>query len=162
MMESLTQTVSGDTAALLNMLQNDFPLEPSPYSILAKRLNSTEEEVIERIKQLKEKGVIRRLGGIFDSKSLGYASVLCAMAVPKNQIDEITQVINSYEGVTHNYLRSHRYNIWFTLIGEEERCLQKIIDEIKYRTGIQKIMVLKAVKTFKIKVDFNLKGGIET
>ncbi len=143
---------------LLNIIQNEFPLESRPFLALANQLNMTEEEVIEIIKQSKENGYIRRLGGVFDSKSLGYTSTLCAVQVPEHRIEEVTNIINSYPGVTHNYLRNHNYNMWFTLTAQSIKRLEAIVNEIKSKTGIINIIVLPSTNTFKIKVNFNIEG----
>lgn len=143
---------------LLNIIQNEFPLESRPFLVLANQLNMTEEKVIEIIKQSKENGYIRRLGGVFDSKSLGYTSTLCAAQVSEHRIEEVTNIINSYPGVTHNYLRNHNYNMWFTLTAQSIKWLEVIVNEIKSRTGITNIIVLPSTNTFKIKVNFNIEG----
>jgi siroheme decarboxylase len=146
-------------AELLNILQCDFPIEGRPYLTIAKKLKVSEEDVINLVKTLKEEGYIRRIGGIFDSKKLGYTSTLCAVMVPDNKIDEVSIIINSYPGVTHNYLRKHLYNIWFTLTAQSNEDIKSIIEEIKLRTGIYNIMTLEAKNTFKIKVNFTVKGA---
>ncbi|WP_238881680.1 Lrp/AsnC family transcriptional regulator [Clostridium sp. YIM B02551] len=145
---------------LLNSIQEGFPLESRPYLALAKKLNITEEEVIKFIKELKEGGEIRRIGGVFNSKKMGFSSTLCAIKVPKERIEEVSEFINSYEGVTHNYLRNHSYNMWFTVIASTEEEIKRFINEIKYRTGIEDILYLPSTKMFKIKVDFHVKEKI--
>ncbi|MDF2614371.1 MAG: hypothetical protein K0S71_2157 [Clostridia bacterium] len=143
---------------LLNKIQADFPIETRPYLAIARELQMTEEEVINLIKQLKETGYIRRLGGIFDSRSLGYTSRLCAMHVDKGEIEETAKLVNSYPGVTHNYLRNHHYNMWFTLIAPSNEDLEHRVNEIKEKCGNRDMMVLDASKTFKINVNFNVEG----
>jgi DNA-binding Lrp family transcriptional regulator len=148
-----------DEVKLLNMLQDDFPLESRPFLTLANKLDMTEEEVIKLIKQLKENGYIRRLGGVFDSKNLGYKSTLCAMEVPEYKVEEVAHIVNSYTGVTHNYLRNHSYNMWFTLTAQSTEKIKSMIDEIRYKTDIKNIITLTSVNTFKIKVNFNIEGA---
>lgn len=143
---------------LLNIIQDNFPLESRPFLTLANKFNMTEEEVIELIKQYKEKGYIRRLGGVFDSKNLGYKSTLCAMEVPEDRIEEVAHIVNNYLGVTHNYLRDHSYNMWFTLTAQSMDRIESIIDEIKYKTDIDNVITLTSTNTFKIKVNFNIEG----
>lgn len=144
---------------LLNIIQDDFPLESRPFLTLANKLNMTEEEVIEVIKQFKEEGYIRRLGGVFDSKGLGYKSTLCAAQVPKHRIKEVASIINNYSGVTHNYLRNHSYNMWFTLTAPSTEQLELIFNEIKSKTKINDIILLTSTNTFKIRVNFNVEGA---
>ncbi|MFZ5591758.1 MAG: AsnC family transcriptional regulator [Bacillota bacterium] len=141
---------------LLDLIQSDFPRVSRPYLALAQQLGTTEEEVLKRLARMVEKGIIRRLGGIFDSRRLGYTGTLCALHVPEERIEEVARVINSYPGVTHNYLREHRLNMWFTLLAPGTEHLERIIAEIKAQTGIAEIHSLPAEKIFKIKVKFRL------
>jgi len=142
---------------LLNMIQTDFPLESRPYLKLARDLGITEEQVIGMIGEMKENGSIKRIGGIFNSKELGYNSTLCAASVPTERIPEAAEIINSYPGVTHNYIRNHEYNMWFTIIAPSIEYIEKLIEEIQLRTGIEKILHLPAVRLFKIHVNFEIK-----
>jgi len=141
---------------LINFIQSNFPLVPEPYREIGATLGIREDEVIDRIKHLTENGVLRRLGGIFDSRKLGYAGTLCAMKVPGDRISETAAVINSFPGITHNYIREHSFNMWFTVLAPSQDKLDEIINQIKNRTGINDIMVLPAEKIFKIRVNFDL------
>jgi len=142
--------------AILNEIQSHFPIEKRPYKVLAERLNLKEKEVIERVKRLYERGIIRRIGGNFHSHILNFKSTLCAAKVPKGKIDEFVRVVNSFPGVTHNYLRNHEYNIWFTFIAPSLEQIEKSLRYISEKTGIKDILNLPAVKMYKIKVDFEL------
>ncbi|HVI41267.1 MAG TPA: hypothetical protein VM577_11440 [Anaerovoracaceae bacterium] len=142
---------------LLNIIQTDFPLESRPYQKLANDLGITEEQVIAMIGELKENGSIKRIGGIFNSKELGYYSTLCAASVPVEKITEAAEIINSYQGVTHNYIRNHEFNMWFTIIAPSMGYIEKFIGDIKLRTGIERIINLPAVKLFKINVNFDMR-----
>lgn len=141
---------------LLTLVQSNFPITPRPFKELALNLGTTEEDVLVRLERLKEKGIIRRIGAIFDSKKLGYFSTLCAIKVPESRVDEVAKIINSYPGVTHNYLRVHDYNMWFTLIAPTAEEVEKILEEMRQRTGIKDLINLPAINFFKIKVNFNL------
>ena len=141
---------------LLDIIQSKFPIDKKPFYLLAQELDSTEEEITSRIGKLKKDGIIRRLGAVFNSKSLGYVSTLLAIKVPGQRIEEVANLINSYDGVTHNYLRNHDYNIWFTLTASSEKKLKSIIEEIKTKTGISDLLFLPATKLFKIGVKFDL------
>ncbi len=145
--------------SLLDRIQDDFPLSSRPFLQLAAEFGNTEDEIIKRIQVLKDEGYIRRLGGVFDSKSLGYTSALCGAEIEECFIEEATQVINSYVGITHNYLRNHRYNMWFTVTAGSESQLETILEEIKHKGIIKDLLVLKSIKTFKIRVRFGLKEG---
>ena len=141
---------------ILNEIQSDFPIVSQPFLELGKRLNLAEDEVVERVKNLKHRGVIRRIGGNFHSSRLNFSSTLCAAKVPEEKIDHFVEVVNSYPGVTHNYLRKHAYNIWFTFIAQDMDYIEEALKKISEQTGADEIRSLPAVKTFKIKVDFEI------
>jgi DNA-binding Lrp family transcriptional regulator len=141
---------------LLNLIQADFPLSPEPYREIGEALGISEEKVITRIRNMLDSGLIRRFGGIFDSKKMGYHSTLCAMKVEQSRIDEVAAVVNSYPGVTHNYLREHELNMWFTATAQSKDDLDKMLKQIKRDTGINDILSMPAEKTFKIRVNFVL------
>ena len=139
---------------LLNILQQDFPLVSRPFLTLAWKLGLSEGEVIDRIASLKDRGFIRRIGAVFEPQRLGYTSTLCALKVPPDRIEEVARLVNSYPGVTHNYLREDEYNMWFTLIGPTRENIEGIIREIEGKTGLA-VMELPALKCFKIRVHFD-------
>ncbi|MBC8059126.1 MAG: Lrp/AsnC family transcriptional regulator [Clostridiaceae bacterium] len=141
---------------LINLIQSDFPIESRPFLKLAKELDITEEQVINIIKELKANNYIKRLGGIFNSKKLGYYSTLCAIKVPSKRILEVSTLINRYNGVTHNYIRDHSYNMWFTVIAPSIEAAHEFIRDIKLKTGIEDLIELPAIKLFKVKVKFHI------
>jgi len=141
---------------LLNEIQTGFPITGRPFQELGVRLNCSEKEILARVRRLKSKGIIRRIGGNFDSKRLGFATTLCAAKVPEEKIREFIEVVNRYPEVTHNYLRDDRYNIWFTFVARSAELIDRYMEEIEEQTGVREILNLPAVKTFKILVDFDL------
>lgn len=141
---------------IINAIQSDFPIAPKPYHQLAKRLHLPAEEILRRVKALKSAGIIRRIGGNFHSQKLSYTSTLCASRVPEDKIERFVKVVNRYPGVTHNYLRNHDYNVWFTFIAPSSSSIEKALAEISEKTGVKEIYSLPAVSMFKIKVDFEV------
>ena len=141
---------------ILNILQTRFPVVPEPFDVVGAELGISGDEVLERVKRLKDNGVIRRIGAVFDSLKLGYVSTLCAARVPENQVRSFVEVVNGYPGVTHNYRRSHEYNVWFTFIAPDPDALEKALSEIRHRTGITDVISMSAVRTFKISATFEL------
>jgi len=142
--------------AILNEIQSHFPIGSRPYAEVGGRVGASEEEVLARVMAMAEAGVIRRLGANFTSRKLGYTSTLCAARVTPESLDHFVAVVNRYPGVTHNYLRRHRYNVWFTLIAESEERLNQILEEITRASEVLEILSLPAQEVFKIKVDFPL------
>lgn len=141
-------------------MQNDFPLSSQPYQELANRLDISEDEVLKRVQILKNKGIIRRIGAILDSRHMGYYSTLCACQVEEERIDEVAKVINSHQGVTHNYVRDHQYNIWFTITAPSHAYAEKMIQDIENNAGI-KVLNMPASKMYKIKVSLNMGENYE-
>ena len=141
---------------LLNEIQTRFPITGKPFQDLGVRLNWSEEEILTRVRRLKREGIIRRIGGNFDSRRLGFATTLCAAKVPEDKVRGFVEVVNRYPEVTHNYLRDNPYNIWFTLVARSSELVHRYMEEIKEQTGVREILNLPAVKIFKILVDFDL------
>ena len=141
---------------ILNIIQKDFPMVEEPFKAVAEKLGLNEDEVLKRIKYLKDDGIIRRIGAVFDSKKMLFASTLCAAKVPKDKLKKFVAVVNSYPGVTHNYRRKHDYNVWFTFIAPDEETLKKSLGEIRDKTGVTDIISMTAAKTFKIDATFEL------
>ncbi len=141
---------------ILNEIQSGFPVTSRPFLEIGNRLGLSEDEVIERIRRLKEDGIIRRIGGNFNSRKLGFTSTLCAAKVPEEKIAGFVEVVNGYKGVTHNYLRKNPYNIWFTFIAPDMASIEISLKEIALKTGVTDILNLPAEKMYKIKVDFEV------
>lgn len=149
-----TQSLDDLDRAILNEIQSHFPIDSRPYAEVGRRVGASEAEVLARVAAMAEAGIIRRLGANFTSRKLGYTSTLVAARVKPESLDRFVDVVNRYPGVTHNYLRRHRYNVWFTLIAESEARLNRILEEISQAAEVEEILSLPAQEVFKIKVDF--------
>ena len=138
---------------ILDIIQTNFPLDSNPYHIIGEQVGISAKEALDKVINLKKVGIIRRLGANFQSKKLGFRSTLCAAKVPQEKMELFVKEVNAKKGVTHNYLRDHTYNIWFTLIGPSWESVCKTLDDITAKTGIA-ILNLPAKKMYKIKVNF--------
>jgi len=145
---------------LLYQMQNSFPMEKRPFHTLAKELNSTPQEIIDLVQSLKDEKIIRQTSAIFDTKRLGYRSSLVAFKVDEERVDEAAKIINAHPGVSHNYLRNHDYNIWFTMAVEPDSKfgLEKTIEILSERTGAIESIILPTLKMFKISVKMDTTG----
>jgi siroheme decarboxylase len=141
---------------ILNDIQWTFPLVDRPFLELVKKYHITEDEIIHRIKKLKETGIIRQISAIFDTRKLGYKSALVAFAVDKNKIDEVANEINKHPGVSHNYERNHEYNVWFTLAVPPDGDMKVDLDKMASLDGVLKYRVLPTLKMFKIGVKLDM------
>ena len=142
--------------ALLNRIQSDFPLTERPFAAIGAELNLAEADVLDRVRRLKDLDVIRRIGGNFVPEKVGFVSTLCAARVPQDRIEAFSTVVNRYTGVTHNYLRDHSLNIWFTFIAPSMAEIEAHLAAIRRETGVEKILNLPATRVFKIRAHFDL------
>ncbi|MGI6435198.1 MAG: Lrp/AsnC family transcriptional regulator [Syntrophomonadaceae bacterium] len=140
---------------LLDLLQNRFPLIATPYQELAEELGLSEEEVIEKVQALRQQGVIRRIGAILDAGKMGYYSTLCACQVPTEHLEAVAAIINALPGVTHNYQRQHRYNLWFTLSAPSSEAVVRELRQLEQQTGV-KIVSMPATRNYKIDARFKM------
>ncbi|MEN6350147.1 MAG: Lrp/AsnC family transcriptional regulator [Syntrophomonas sp.] len=141
--------------AILNILQKDFPLDVQPFRLMAEKLNCSEDDLLNRVQRMKKDGVIRRIGAVLDARSLGFYSTLCACRVPAERIEEVAAIINKENGVTHNYLRDHDLNIWFTLTAPSFDEAMQIKNRMENDIGLN-IISMPTTKVFKIKVSFEM------
>ena len=139
---------------ILDAIQSRFPIAANPYAELAKLLVRCEEEIISRVLDLKHKGIIRRIGAVFDAAHLGYVSTLVAAEVPQEKIDAFVAQVNVMPGVSHNYGRKHRFNIWFTLTLPSVELIDRTIGDLRRAHGIESIYSLPAESLFKINAEF--------
>ena len=143
--------------ALLQTLQDDFPLTTRPWDALAERLGTTAEDVMGRIGRLKEEGVIRRIGPVLETDRVGLtARTLVLMKVPPERMDEVAEIVSGFDEVTHNYERDHEYNLWFTLITPSQERLKDALASIIAATGVPEegILSLPVTERYKIGVRY--------
>jgi siroheme decarboxylase len=148
---------------LLNAMQGAFPIEPRPYAAVARALEVPEERVLARVQELLDERIIRQVTPIFDTRALGYGSMLVAAKVDPEHPWRAARVVNSHPGVSHNYLRNHEFNMWFTIAVEERSKLglQGTLDVLQELTGAESIRQLPTLKLFKIRMDLEMEGGTE-
>lgn len=141
---------------LLSLVQEGFPLTPRPFRDLGEVLGLGEREVIERLDALQERGLVRRIGPILDMRRLGRSGILAALKVSRDEADELAEIVNQYQEISHNYLRPNEsgYNMWFTVSATEER-IQEVLAEIRRSTG-RRMLVLPTGRIFKIGVKFDI------
>ncbi len=121
---------------LINLLQRGMPIAERPFLEIAEQLNSTEEAVLERLNHLMANKVLTRFGPMFDAVCLGGAFTLAALAVPEERFEEVTEQVNSFDEVAHNYRRTHDFNMWFVVGAESEAQVNQVIDNIEKKTSL--------------------------
>jgi DNA-binding Lrp family transcriptional regulator len=148
---------------LLNLMQGSFALTRRPFEHVAGLAGLSEGEVMERVQRLLEQRIIREITPIFDTRALGYQSMLVAAKVDTEHPHRAAKVINSHPGVTHNYLRNHDFNLWFTIAVEptSRLGLDGTLDALAAETGAQSIRQLPTLKLFKIRMDLEMEQGTD-
>ena len=149
---------------VLNFMQGQFPLQPRPYEVVAQLAGLTEAEVMARVQRLLGDRIIRQVTPIYDTRALGYGSMLVAAKVDPEHPWRAAKIINSHPGVSHNYLRNHDFNMWFTLAveGDSKLGLQGTLDVLQELTGAESIRQLPTLKLFKIRMDLEMEGDTKS
>ena len=142
--------------SLLNLLQGNIPVCSRPFAAMAATLGVEEDFVLERVRELKAAGYLRRIGTFFNSANLGYRGTLVALEVAPSEICAVAETINRYNEVTHNYEREGKFNLWFTLLTLNSEREHNILQEIKSLRGVEEMINLKSNRKYKINVQFKL------
>ncbi len=145
---------------LLNLLQGRFALEPRPFARVAEEAGIEEAEVLSRTQRLLDERIIRQITPIFDTRVLGYSSMLVAAKVDAEYPHRAAKIVNSHPGVSHNYLRDHDFNMWFTIATEPDSKLglQGTLEVLQELTGAESVRQLPTLKLFKIRMDLEMEG----
>jgi siroheme decarboxylase len=145
---------------ILLRVQKNFPLNSKPFKVIADELNISENEIISIIQKQKDEKIIRQTSAIFDTKSLGYKSSLVAFEINEDKIDEVVKIINAHPGVSHNYERNHKFNIWFTMAVSPDTSLglEETIEALAKLTNANNFIILPTLKLFKISVKLDTTG----
>jgi DNA-binding Lrp family transcriptional regulator len=143
---------------LMNLLQSSFPLEPEPFATVARLAELPVEEVKSRTERLLRERIIREITPIFDTRALGYASMLVAAKVDSENPHRAAKIINSHPGVSHNYLRTHEFNLWFTIATPPDSKLgiEGTLDVLQEETGAESIRQLPTLTLFKINMNLEM------
>jgi len=149
---------------LLNLMQGSFPIAERPYAEVAAEMGISEEEVLADVQRLLDDRIIRQVTPIYDTRAFGYGSMLVAAKVDPEHPWRAAKIVNSHPGVSHNYLRNHDFNMWFTIAVEEDSKLglQGTLDVLQELTGAESIRQLPTLKLFKIRMDLEMKGDTES
>lgn len=149
---------------LMNLLQSSFPLDPEPFALVASEANLELDDVLARTKRLLDGRIIREITPIFDTRALGYESMLVAAKVDAEHPQRAAQIVNAHPGVSHNYLRTHEFNLWFTIATppDSKLGLQGTLEALMAETGAESMRELPTLTLFKINMNLEMEKGTET
>jgi DNA-binding Lrp family transcriptional regulator len=122
---------------IINVLQSGFPLTKEPYAEVAAQLGITENELITRLQSLLDNKILSRFGPMYDAQKMGGSFSLVALRVPEENFDAVTEVVNSYSEVAHNYQRDHDFNMWYVIATETPGQIGEVNRDIEQRTGLK-------------------------
>jgi siroheme decarboxylase len=148
---------------LMNLLQSSFPLQREPFELIASEAELALDEVMTRTQRLLDERIIREITPIFDTRALGYSSMLVAARVDSENPQRAARIVNSHPGVSHNYLRTHDFNLWFTIATppESELGLEGTLEALMRETGAESMRQLPTLTLFKINMNLEMEGGTE-
>jgi DNA-binding Lrp family transcriptional regulator len=148
---------------LMNLLQSSFPLDPEPFALVASEAELELDDVLARTKRLLDERIIREITPIFDTRALGYESMLVAAKVDSEHPHRAAQVVNSHPGVSHNYLRTHDFNLWFTIATppDSELGLAGTLEVLMRETGAESMRQLPTLTLFKINMNLEMEKGTD-
>ena len=148
---------------LLNLMQGSFPIDPLPYAFIAEQAGLGEAETLAKVQHLLQARIVRQITPIFDTRALGYSSMLVAAKVDPEHPHRAAQVINAHPGVSHNYLRNHDFNLWFTIATEPDSKLglDGTLEVLAREAGAESVRQLPTLKLFKIRMDLEMEGDTD-
>lgn len=150
---------SGKEADLLSLLQRDFPLTDRPFAEVAKRVGFSERDVVGKVRLWHERGVIRRIGPSVDFRRLGYFTTLVGARVEKSETEKVGALVSQIAWVSHNYIRRHLFNLWFTLTVPDRALVDEVLQPVREHRAVETLFVLPMVKLFKLNVHFDVRSG---
>ena len=133
---------------IVNAMQDGFPLCDEPYEAVARNLGLAGEALIARLRRLLDDGVLTRFGPLYQVERMGGAFVLAALAVPEAEFDQVTERVNAFPEVAHNYRREHRLNMWLVLAAESPQRIAEVAHAIEARTGLDLFLFPKEREYF--------------
>jgi DNA-binding Lrp family transcriptional regulator len=152
-----------DDKRLMNLLQSSFPLDPEPFALLAAEAELELDDVLARTRRLLEGRIIREITPIFDTRALGYDSMLVAAKVDAEHPQRAAAAVNAHPGVSHNYLRTHDFNLWFTIAvpPDSELGMEGTLAALMRETGAESMRQLPTLTLFKINMNLEMEKGTE-
>jgi DNA-binding Lrp family transcriptional regulator len=139
---------------LLRELEHGLPLVSDPFEEIGKRLGLTGSEVMERIRLLKEAGVIRKFRARIDQRKVGITANALVAWRPAGSGDGLGNNLAAFPSVTHCYERRPVPGRWeythYTVHHGYSK--DQVLDEVKAvaeKTGCPDYAVLFSTCEFK-------------
>jgi DNA-binding Lrp family transcriptional regulator len=160
-METATPAMDRTDKLIITALQEEFPLTARPYAAIGERYGLTEDDVLARLKSIKDLNILRQISAIFDTRTLGYTSSLVAMSTKPEDELHAAHTVNGHPGVSHNYKRDHHFNLWFTIAVPPGSSLEDTVDVLHREARAESTRILPTLKLFKIGVTLDMTGELD-
>lgn len=141
--------------ALINRYQGGFPIGSRPFLQIAEEVGCSEQEAIERISRMLDDGTLTRFGPLYDVEVFGGQFTLAAIEVPEPRFEEVTEIVNGFSEVAHNYARNHQLNMWFVIACEKAEQTADVVERMEQATGL-KVYPFPKEKEFYINLRFDV------
>lgn len=151
----MEQVLDDKDVALLHATQNGIPLVEEPFRDIADALQMSAEDVILRLRKMRDAGVIRRFGASIDNRKVGIsANAMVCWNVPGNRVEEVGETFAQNDRVTHCYLRKTipgrwRHNLFTVLHGHDHATVERLVKEMSITSGIKDYAILFSTREFK-------------
>lgn len=142
-------------ADLIRAVQADVPVTERPFRALGEKLGQSERAVLDGLGALAAEKILREISAVLEGSALGYESALVAGSIPEDRLEKTVEAINAHPTVSHNYLRNHHYNLWFTIAVPPRMGLDRTLDLLAEETSAEAFHPLRRTHTFKIGVNFD-------
>ncbi len=142
---------------LLNDYQRDFPLEARPFARIAGDLGIAEDDLLDLLADLQERGVVGRVGAVVRPNTVG-ASTLAAVSAPEGRLVEVAAALSARPEVNHCYEREHPINLWFVVTARDETEVAKVLEDIEDETRLD-VVGLPLLEGYHIDLGFDLRCG---
>jgi siroheme decarboxylase len=144
----MTSDIDSIDRKIINTLQGGFPISERPYGSVADKLGLAENDLIARIGRMLDDGILSRFGPMYNAERLGGAVTLAALAVPEEKFKKVTELVNEFPEVAHNYRRNHKLNMWFVVSCDTPERVPEVLSEIEDVTGLQVLNLPKEEEFF--------------
>jgi DNA-binding Lrp family transcriptional regulator len=141
--------------AIINDLQDGFPIADRPYAVAAAKLGIAEAELITRLKRLLDEKILTRFGPMYHAERMGGGLALAAMNVPQEEFERVAEQVNSLPEIAHNYERNHEFNMWFVIATETLQEVEEVVQRLQQRTGY-KVYNMPKIEEFYVGLRFRL------
>lgn len=134
---------------IINQLQQGFPICEQPYAQVAASLDIPVAELLQRLQSLLDSGVLSRFGPLFHAEQMGGALTLAALQVPESRFEEVSELVNAFPEVAHNYARDHSLNMWFVVATERPEQVAAVLSAIEAKTGL-KVLNMPKIREYYV------------